>query len=169
MPLERLTALPSSMKVQDAVRTVGGFGCTQFGVTRQAALKSLFHNHTLTICDQIVAEVRATLVRKFSWKDEEVLAVSRSEPDERRSGGLRLRTLGSWFGLVADAHAELHLPRRVALTIDDAPARGVVERQGGVGEVQVVEDVGADEGQLDRDAIGHSHRLGEADIHVPVG
>ena len=47
----------------------------QFGGTPQAALDSVFHDHTLAICDQIVAEVRATLVRKFSWKDEEVLAI----------------------------------------------------------------------------------------------
>jgi uncharacterized protein len=47
----------------------------QFGGTPQAALDSVFNNHTVAICDQIVAEVRATLVRKFSWKDEEVLAI----------------------------------------------------------------------------------------------
>jgi putative PIN family toxin of toxin-antitoxin system len=47
----------------------------QFGGTPQAAVDSVFSNHTIAICDQIVAEVRATLVRKFSWKDEEVLAI----------------------------------------------------------------------------------------------
>lgn len=47
----------------------------QFGGTPQAALDSVFNDHTIAICDQIVAEVRATLVRKFSWKDDEVLAI----------------------------------------------------------------------------------------------
>jgi uncharacterized protein len=40
-------------------------GCRRFGIQRP--------HHA--ICDQIIAEVRATLVRKFSWKDEEVLAM----------------------------------------------------------------------------------------------
>jgi uncharacterized protein len=52
-----------------------GISAFQFGGTPQAALDSVFNNHTVAICDQIVAEVRATLVRKFSWKDEEVLAI----------------------------------------------------------------------------------------------
>ena len=47
----------------------------QFGGTPQAALDSVFNDHTIAICDQIVAEARATLVRKFSWKDDEVLAI----------------------------------------------------------------------------------------------
>jgi len=47
----------------------------QFGGTPQAALDSVYNDHTIAICDQIVAEIRATLVRKFSWKDEEVLAI----------------------------------------------------------------------------------------------
>jgi predicted nucleic acid-binding protein len=47
----------------------------QFGGTPQAAVDSVFSDHTIAICDQIIAEVRATLVRKFSWKDEEVLAI----------------------------------------------------------------------------------------------
>jgi predicted nucleic acid-binding protein len=47
----------------------------QFGGTPQAAVESVFSEHTVAICDQIVAEIRATLVRKFSWKDEEVLAI----------------------------------------------------------------------------------------------
>jgi predicted nucleic acid-binding protein len=47
----------------------------QFGGTPQAAVDSVFNDRTIAICDQIIAEVRATLVRKFSWKDEEVLAI----------------------------------------------------------------------------------------------
>jgi predicted nucleic acid-binding protein len=47
----------------------------QFGGAPQAAVDSVFSDHTIAICDQIIAEVRATLVRKFSWKDEEVLAI----------------------------------------------------------------------------------------------
>ena len=47
----------------------------QFGGTPQAALDSVFSAHTVAICDQIVAEISATLVRKFSWTDEEILSV----------------------------------------------------------------------------------------------
>jgi hypothetical protein len=39
----------------------------QFGGAPQAAVDSVFSDHTIAICDQIIAEVRATLVRKFSW------------------------------------------------------------------------------------------------------
>jgi putative PIN family toxin of toxin-antitoxin system len=45
----------------------------QFGGIPQTALDSAFSDHEIAICDQIMTEVRATLVRKFSWKDEEVL------------------------------------------------------------------------------------------------
>ena len=41
----------------------------------QAALDTVFTRDTIAICDQIVTEVRAALVRKFSWSDAEVLAV----------------------------------------------------------------------------------------------
>jgi hypothetical protein len=35
----------------------------QFGGAPQAAVDSVFSDHTIAICDQIIAEVRATLVR----------------------------------------------------------------------------------------------------------
>jgi len=35
----------------------------QFGGAPQAAVDSVFSDHTIAICDQITAEVRATLVR----------------------------------------------------------------------------------------------------------
>lgn len=47
----------------------------QFGGAPQAAVESLLNDHTVAICDQIVSEIRAVLVRKFSWKNEEVLAI----------------------------------------------------------------------------------------------
>ncbi len=47
----------------------------QFGGTPQAALDAAFSSHTIAICEPIVSEVRAVLVRKFFWKDEEVLAI----------------------------------------------------------------------------------------------
>lgn len=46
-----------------------------FGGTPQAALDSVFTHDTIAICDQIVTEVRAALVKKFSWSHAEVLAV----------------------------------------------------------------------------------------------
>jgi predicted nucleic acid-binding protein len=47
----------------------------QFGDNPQAAVDSVVNDHTIAICDQIIAEVCATLVRKFAWKDEEVRAM----------------------------------------------------------------------------------------------
>jgi hypothetical protein len=35
---------------------------------------SVFSDRTIAICDQIIAEVRAALVQKFSWENEEVPA-----------------------------------------------------------------------------------------------
>jgi putative PIN family toxin of toxin-antitoxin system len=70
----------------------------QFGGTPQAALDSVFSDHTVAICDQIIAEVRATLVRKFSWKDEEVLAT----PKEYTSGGTRVEITGIVDGVCRD-------------------------------------------------------------------
>lgn len=70
----------------------------QFGGTPQAALDSVFSNHTIAICDQIIAEVRATLIRKFSWKDEEVLAIL----DEYITDGLQVEVTGSVHGVCRD-------------------------------------------------------------------
>lgn len=47
----------------------------QFGGTPQTVLDDVFSRATIAICTQIVAEIRATLIRKFSWNDEEVLSV----------------------------------------------------------------------------------------------
>ncbi len=89
----------------------------QFGGTPQAALDSVFSDHTVAICDQIVAEVRATLVRKFSWKDEEVLAILK----EYIRDGMHVEVTGTLHGVCRDpkddmvfecavkAHAELIL------------------------------------------------------------
>jgi putative PIN family toxin of toxin-antitoxin system len=89
----------------------------QFGGTPQAALDSVFSNHTIAICDQIVAEVRATLVRKFSWKDEEVLAILK----EYIRDGAHVEVTGTLHGVCRDpkddmvfecavkAHAEIIL------------------------------------------------------------
>lgn len=89
----------------------------QFGGTPQAALDLVFSDHTVAICDQIVAEVRATLVRKFSWKDEEVLAILR----EYISDGTHVEVSGTLHGVCRDpkddmvfecaveAHAEIIL------------------------------------------------------------
>ncbi len=46
-----------------------------FGGTPQAALDTVFTHDTIAICDQIVTEVRAILMKKFSWSDAEVLSV----------------------------------------------------------------------------------------------
>jgi putative PIN family toxin of toxin-antitoxin system len=70
----------------------------QFGGTPQAALDSVFSDHTVAICDQIVAEVRATLVRKFSWKDEEVLDVLK----EYTSDGKHVAVTGTLNGVCRD-------------------------------------------------------------------
>ena len=70
----------------------------QFGGTPQAALDSVFSDQTVAICDQIVAEVRATLVRKFSWKDEEVLAIL----TEYISDGIRVEVKGAVQGACRD-------------------------------------------------------------------
>jgi uncharacterized protein len=63
----------------------------QFGGAPQAAVDSVFGDHTIAICDQIIAEVRATLVRKFSWKDEEVLAML----TEYTNDGIRVGVTGT--------------------------------------------------------------------------
>ena len=70
----------------------------QFGGTPQAALDSVFSDHTVAICDQIVAEVRATLIRKFSWKDEEVLAIL----TEYISDGIHVDVTGAVQGVCRD-------------------------------------------------------------------
>jgi putative PIN family toxin of toxin-antitoxin system len=70
----------------------------QFGGTPQAALDSVFSDHTVAICDQIVAEVRATLVRKFSWKDENVLAIL----TEYTSDGMHVEVTGAVQGACRD-------------------------------------------------------------------
>lgn len=70
----------------------------QFGGTPQAALDSVFSDHTIAICDQIVAEVRATLIRKFSWKDEEVLAIL----TEYTSDGTHVEVTGAVQGVCRD-------------------------------------------------------------------
>ncbi len=70
----------------------------QFGGTPQAALDSVFSEHTIAICDEIVAEVRAILVRKFSWKDEEVLYILR----EYTSDGLHVEVTGAVDGVCRD-------------------------------------------------------------------
>lgn len=54
----------------------------QFGGVPQDALDSAFSRDVIAICDQIIAEVRAVLVRKFSWKDEEVLAILKQYTSE---------------------------------------------------------------------------------------
>ena len=70
----------------------------QFGGTPQAALDSVFSGHTVAICDQIVAEVRATLVRKFSWKDEDVLAIL----TEYTIDGIHVEVTGAVQGVCRD-------------------------------------------------------------------
>jgi putative PIN family toxin of toxin-antitoxin system len=70
----------------------------QFGGTPQAALDSVFSEHTVAICDQIVAEIRATLVRKFSWKDEEVRAIL----TEYTSDATHVDVTGSLHGVCRD-------------------------------------------------------------------
>lgn len=66
--------------------------------TPQAAVESVFSEHTVAICDQIVAEIRATLVRKFSWKDEEVLAIL----TEYTSDGKHVGVTGAVHGVCRD-------------------------------------------------------------------
>jgi len=70
----------------------------QFGGTPQAALDSVFMEHTIAICDQIVTEVRATLVRKFSWKDDEVLSNLLAYTSE----GTSVEVTGSVSGVCRD-------------------------------------------------------------------
>ncbi len=70
----------------------------QFGGAPQAAIDDVFSGHTVAICDQIVAEIRATLVRKFSWKDEEVLAIL----TEYTSDGKHVEVTGAVHGVCRD-------------------------------------------------------------------
>jgi putative PIN family toxin of toxin-antitoxin system len=44
----------------------------QFGGTPLRAIERAFVADQLAVCDQIVNEIRATLVRKFLWRDDEV-------------------------------------------------------------------------------------------------
>jgi len=67
----------------------------QFGGAPQAAVESVFSEHTVAFCDQIVAEIRATPVRKFSWKDEEVLAIL----TEYTSDGKHVEVTGAFVRL----------------------------------------------------------------------
>jgi hypothetical protein len=46
-------------------------------------LDHVFLNDELAICDQIVTEIRAVLIRKFQWEDSEVGEVSTNTYPER--------------------------------------------------------------------------------------
>lgn len=70
----------------------------QFGGTPQAALDSVSSDHTVAICNQIVAEVCGTLVRKFSWKDEEVLSILKAYT----SDGTHVEVTGTVHGVCRD-------------------------------------------------------------------
>ena len=61
-----------------------------FGGTPLAALHHGFLHHELAICDQIVAEIRTVLMRKFQWEEDEV----RDVLDEYLSGTLSQRRQG---------------------------------------------------------------------------
>jgi predicted nucleic acid-binding protein len=63
----------------------------------------VFSDHAIAICDQIVAEVRATLVRKFSWKDEEVLAIL----TEYTNDGKRVAVTGTLERVCRDAKDDM--------------------------------------------------------------
>jgi putative PIN family toxin of toxin-antitoxin system len=70
----------------------------QFAGIPLAALKSAFVYDQIAYCDQILAEIRAVLARKFSWQDEEV----RSLLEEYLSAGTRVEINGSLHGICRD-------------------------------------------------------------------
>lgn len=70
----------------------------QFGGTPQTVLDFVFSEHTVAICDQIVAEVRVTLVRKFSWKDEDVRVILA----EYTNDGIHVEVTGAVQGACRD-------------------------------------------------------------------
>jgi uncharacterized protein len=70
----------------------------QFGGVPQAALDSVFSNDTIAICDPIIAEVCAVLVRKFSWNDKEVISLLK----EYTSEAIHVEVPGMLHGICRD-------------------------------------------------------------------
>jgi putative PIN family toxin of toxin-antitoxin system len=76
-----------------------------FGGTPLAALDHVFLSDQLAVCDQIVMEIRAVLIRKFLWEDEEIREVL----DEYLSGALNIRVDGTLQGVCRDPKDDMVL------------------------------------------------------------
>jgi putative PIN family toxin of toxin-antitoxin system len=76
-----------------------------FGGKPLAALDHVFLSDQLAICDQIVMEIRAVLIRKFQWEDGEV----RDVLDEYLSGALNIRVDGALHGVCRDPKDDMVL------------------------------------------------------------
>jgi uncharacterized protein len=70
----------------------------QFGGTPQAALELAFNRDQIAICDQIIAEIRATLIRKFTWKDCEVFDIL----NEYTNDAVHVEVRGTLHGVCRD-------------------------------------------------------------------
>ncbi len=70
----------------------------QFGGTPLAAIQSAFISDQIAYCDLIIAEIRAVLVRKFSWRDDEV----RSLLEDYLSEGIKAEINHNLHGVCRD-------------------------------------------------------------------
>lgn len=70
----------------------------QFGGTPLAAIERAFVTDEIAYCDQIAAEIRAVLVRKFSWRDEDVQSLL----TEYLSEGTNVKINDSLHGICRD-------------------------------------------------------------------
>lgn len=86
----------------------------QFGGTPQTVLDDVFSRATIAICTQIVAEIRATLIRKFSWNDEEVLSVLQEYTLE----AIRVDITGELHGVCRDPKDDMVLECAVKANAD---------------------------------------------------
>ena len=75
----------------------------QFGGTPLAAIKSAFVSDQIAYCDQILAEIRAVLVRKFSWRDKEI----RSLLQDYLSEGMKAEINRSLHRICRDAKDDM--------------------------------------------------------------
>lgn len=70
----------------------------QFGGTPLAAIGSAFVSDRIAYCNQITAEIRGVLVRKFSWRDQDV----RSLLDDYLSEGAKVEIKNRLHGICRD-------------------------------------------------------------------
>ncbi len=76
-----------------------------FGGIPLAALDQVFLGDELAICDQIVMEIRAVLIRKFQWEDSDLADVL----DEYLSGAFKVLVNGTLRGVCRDPKDDMVL------------------------------------------------------------